>query len=127
MSISDNISKTMDKIGSTSEVVLQSLEQAAKLQAAEAVSKSSKVGATFGETIGGFQLAVANVDDIVSSVPNSFPGNVLTETHIGIVNMVSDVPGLTNELVKTIEGSTSTNLQKISNTSIQFLQKKNVK
>ena len=117
MSISDNISKTMDKIGSTSEVVLQSLEQAAKLQAAEAVSKSSKVGATFGETVGGFQLAVANVDDIVSSVPNSFPGNVLTETHIGIVNMVSDVPGLTNELVKTIEGSTSTNLQKISNNS----------
>lgn len=115
MSKINNVQKSFDKVAATSEVVKQSLEKTAKLQAADIVNKSSKVGATINEVVAGFQAKIAIVDDIVPSVTNSYPQSVTTSKYASVVDMQSDVPGLVDKLIQEVEGSTD--LQKISNNS----------
>ena len=115
MSKINNVQKSFDKVAATSEVVKQSLEKTAKLQAADIVNKSSKVGATLNEVVAGFQAKIAIVDDIVPSVTNSYPQSVTTSKYASVVDMQSDVPGLVDKLIQEVEGSTD--LQKISNNS----------
>lgn len=115
MSKINNVQKSFDKVAATSEVVKQSLEKTAQLQAADIVNKSSKVGATINEVVAGFQAKIAIVDDVIPTVANSYPQSVTTSKYASVVDMQSDVPGLVNKLIREVEGSTD--LQKISNNS----------
>ena len=113
MSAIDNIQKSFDKIAAASETVKQALEKTAQLQAADIVNRSSKVGATLNETIAGFQAKIAIVDDVISSVANSYPQSVTASKYTTVVEMQSDVVGLSDKLIKQVEQSGD--LQKISN------------
>ena len=115
MSKINNVQKSFDKVAATSEVVKQSLEKTAQLQAADIVNKSSKVGATINEVVAGFQAKIAIVDDVIPTVANSYPQSVTTSKYASVVDMQSDVPGLVDKLIQEVEGSTD--LQKISNNS----------
>lgn len=117
MSERANLSKSFNNTSNKNQTVTQAIKETAELQTVNAVANSSKLGSTLGEKVGGFELIASNVDDTISSIPNSFPKNVVNDKFIAIAKMNSDVTGQSDKLIQDISSSISSDLQKSSNNS----------